>query len=106
MSTLDAEFAVLEADVRALIGLLREADEDFWAAALGRSLPHLEGHRLAGVTQVLGCYGGADTFSDLVIGRKWSAEDPLRFRNLNARLGYLRTKTFESANVIASRRSW
>jgi hypothetical protein len=41
-----------------------------------------------------------------VIGRQWSTLDPLKFRNLNARLGELRTRTFESANVIASRRSW
>jgi hypothetical protein len=106
MSTLDAEFAALDADVRALIALLLEAEEAFWAGALSRSLEHIEAHRLAGATRVLGCYGGADTFSDLVIGRQWSVDDPLRFRNLNARLGQLRTKAFESANVIASRRSW
>jgi hypothetical protein len=106
MTALESEFAALEADVTALVALLEEAEEAFWARTLARSLGQIQAHRLAGVTQVLGCYGGVDTFSDLVIGRQWSTLDPLKFRNLNARLGELRTRTFESANVIASRRSW
>ena len=106
MSCLDAEFAALQADVRALIGLLTEAGETFWSNTLARGLRHVEAHRLAGATCILACYGGENTLSDLVIGRKWARSEPLRYRNLNARLGHLRTRTFESANVIASRRSW
>ena len=106
MSSLDDEFAALAADVRALVGLLTEADETFWSNTLARGLRQIEGNELAGATYVLGCYGGVDTFSDLVIGRKWTDSEPLRFRNLNARLGHLRTRTFESANAITARRSW
>ena len=106
MSTLDAQFTLLEADVRALVALLLEAEEGFWANALKRSIAEIEAHHLAGATSVLGCYGGVDTLSDLVIGRQWSDAEPQRFRNLNARLDYLRTRTFDSANAIAARRTW
>lgn len=106
MSSLDAEFAALEADVRALIGLLTEAEETFWTNTLARGLRQVEAHRLSGVTYILGCYGGENTFSDLVIGIKWARSEPLKYRNLNARLGHLRTRAFESANAITARRSW
>ena len=56
--------------------------------------------------ECLGCYGGTDTFSDLVIGRHLETTDPLAFQNLNARLSHLRTRTFEAANAITSRRAW
>ena len=106
MSNLEDEFATLAADVRALVSLLDEAEETFWSNTLARGLRQIEARRLAGATYVLGCYGGVDTFSDLVIGAQWSRSDPLRYRNLNARLGHLRTRTFESANAITARRSW
>lgn len=106
MNDLEAEFAALAADVRELIGLLEEADEAFWCNMLARGLRQIEANQLAGATYVLGCYGGQDTFSDLVIGKRWARSEPLRYRNLNARLHHLRTRTFDSANVIASRRSW
>ncbi|MGE0621018.1 MAG: hypothetical protein AB7I04_22660 [Pseudomonadales bacterium] len=106
MGNLEEEFATLAADVRALVGLLQEAEETFWSNTLSRGLRQIESNKLAGATYILGCYGGVDTFSDLVIGRQWSRSDPLRYRNLNARLGHLRTRTFESANAIAARRSW
>lgn len=106
MGDLEAEFAALAADVRELVGLLQEAEESFWSNTLSRGLEQIESHRLAGATYILGCFGGVDTFSDLVIGERWSRSDPLRFRNLNARLHHLRTRTFESANAIAARRSW
>lgn len=106
MSNLHDEFATLAADVRELVSLLQEADETFWSNTLSRGLRQIEAHQLAGATYILGCYGGIDTFSDLVIGGRWSRSDPLRYRNLNARLGHLRTRTFESANAIAARRSW
>ena len=106
MGALEAEFTVLAEDVRALVGLLHEAEETFWSKTLARGLTLIEARQLAGATYVLGCYGGEDTFSDLVIGQGWSAVEPLRYRNLNARLSHLRTKTFESANAITARRSW
>ncbi len=106
MGDLETEFETLAADVRALIGLLDEAEEAFWSGAMARGLRRVEARELAGATTILGCYGGADTFSDLVIGRKWSVSEPRRFRNLNARLQHLRTRTFESANAITARRSW
>lgn len=106
VNTLDNEFAALEADVQALVGLLTEAEETFWSNTIARGLRQIQAHKLAGATYILGCFGGEDTFSDLVIGERYSRSEPLRYRNLNARLTHLRTRTFESANAIAARRSW
>ncbi len=106
MSSLAMEFEALENDLTALLALLEEAEERFWCNTLARGLTQIRERKLAGATFVLGCYGGQDTFSDLVIGGRYSEREPLRFRNLNARLTELRTRTFESANAIAARRSW
>ena len=106
MNSLDAEFSTLVDDVRTLVSLLDEAGETFWVDTLTRGLAQVEERRLSGVTFVLGCYGGQDSFSDLVIGERWQRANPLKYQNLNARLQHLRTRTFESAKVIASRRSW
>jgi len=106
MSLLDEQFATLARDITELIGLLEEADERFWTPYLNRSLKMVQEHKLAGATFVLGCYGGEDTFSDLVVGQAWETTEPLRYRNINARLGALRTRVFESANAITSRSAW
>lgn len=106
MSPLEQEFATLETDVQALLGLLEEVEEMFWRNTLARGLRQIRAQKLAGATYILGCYGGQDTFSDLVIGEQYSRSEPLRYRNLNARLMHLRTRVFESANAIAARRSW
>ena len=106
MSPLEQQFDDLDQRVRTLIGLLEEAEETYWVAYFRRSLGQLAERRLSGATFVLGGFGGQDTFSDLVIGRRWQDADPLRFRNLNARLSHLRTGTFEAANAITSRRAW
>jgi hypothetical protein len=106
MSALEREFAALETDLQALLGLLEEAEESFWRNTLARGMRQVREQKLAGATYILGCYGGIETFSDLVIGRKFEVSEPLRFKNLNARLSHLRTRTFDSANAIAARRSW
>lgn len=106
MTTLHEQFDELVLCTEALIGLLEEADERFWIPYLRRGLAQVRDHKLAGATFILGCFGGEDTFSDLVIGQRWETGEPLRYRNLNARLGHLRTRTFEAANAITSRRSW
>ena len=106
MSDLETDFENLASDVRALIGLLEEAGETYWATAMSRGLGRVEARHLAGATYILGCYGGVDTFSDLVIGARFSESEPLRYRNLNARLTHLRNRTFDSANAIAARRNW
>ena len=106
MSSLERDFAVLEKDLQALLSLLEEAEETFWRNTLARGMRQVRDQKLAGATYVLGCYGGVETFSDLVIGRNFEDSEPLRFRNLNARLSNLRTRTFDSANAIAARRSW
>jgi hypothetical protein len=103
---LHEQFATLARDVEALISLLEEADAHFWIPYLNRGLQMVKGNKLAGATFILGCYGGAETFSDLVIARPLQHTEALRFRNLNARLGELRTRVFESANAITSRRAW
>jgi len=106
MSALHEQFALLSEHVNRMIGLLEEADERFWIPYFKRGLKQIDEHKLGGVTFVLGCYGGEDTFSDLVIGECWRTSDPLKYRNLNARLAQLRTAVFESANAITSRRAW
>ena len=106
MSSLERDFATLESDLQALLALLEEADETFWRNTLARGMRQVQEQKLAGATYILGCYGGVETFSDLVIGRSFETSEPLRFRNLNARLSHLRTRTFDSANAIAARRSW
>jgi hypothetical protein len=106
VSELEEQFATLARDIEELGGLLAETGEHFWIHQLDRALPLVRERKLAGATFVLGCFGGADTLSDLVIGAPWEATDPLRFRNLNARLTRLRTRVFESANAIAARRAW
>ncbi|MFW6094080.1 MAG: hypothetical protein ACODAC_08920 [Pseudomonadota bacterium] len=106
MSTLKSQFDALEDDVTQLIALLEESEERFWVPYLRRGLAQIRQNRLSGATFVLGCYGGEATFSDLVIGRHLEHSDPLRFRNLNLRLSSLRTRTFDSANAITSRRAW
>lgn len=106
LSDLDREFTELGDNVAQLIGLLEESEDAFWIPYLRRGLSQVRENRLSGATFILGCYGGMETFSDLVIGRRFEHSDPLKFRNLNARLAHLRTRTFDSANAITSRRSW
>ena len=66
----------------------------------------MDEHRLSGATFILGCYGGEDTFSDVVIGLQWETTEPLHYRNANARLSTLRDGIFAAADAIASRRHW
>jgi hypothetical protein len=106
VSELDRQFDQLGDNVAKLIGLLEESGDPFWVPYLKRGLIQVRAHRLAGATFILGCYGGAETFSDLVIGRRFEHTDPLMFRNLNARLSHLRSQTFECANAITSRQAW
>lgn len=106
MSELDRQFEALADSVDRLIALLEESGEKFWVPYLRRGLTQIREHKLAGATFVLGCYGGEQTFSDLVIAPGLEKSDPLAFRNLNARLSHLRTRTFECANAITSRRAW
>lgn len=89
-----------------LVGLLDESGETLWIRYFRRALPLVKAYKLAGATHVLGCYGGRDTFSDLVIGEQWESSDPLRFKNLNARLQRERDALFAAANRITSRESW
>jgi hypothetical protein len=90
---LEARFVELEVRLEALIALLAGAGETFWRRYLARGLGDVRQRRLTGVTQVLGCYGGEDTFSDLRLG---AAET-------DRRLAHLRTSVFEVANGIAAR---
>jgi len=106
MSQLESQFVHLTQQLEALIGLLEEAEERLWVIYFRRGLAQVRQNRLSGATYTLGCYGGEDTFSDLVIGRQWEQTDPLRYRNLNARLQRLRNATFDAANRITSRQAW
>lgn len=106
MGDLDQEFRTLERSVEELVALLQEEDETFWSSYLRRGLRQVGENRLSGVTFILGCYGGFETFSDFRLGERWQVEDPLRYRNLNSRLTQLRSRAFDAANVITARRSW
>ena len=106
VSELRRQFEELGENVTRLIGLLEESEDPFSIPYLRRGLAQVRENRLSGATFILGCFGGHETFSDLVIGRHFETSDPLKFRNLNARLDHLRTRTFESANAITSRRAW
>ena len=100
------QFNTLAHLLRQTISLLEESEERFWLAYLKRGLKKIDEGHLAGATFILGCYGGQDTFSDVIIGRHWEQDAPLRFQNANARLQSLRNDIFESASAIASRRHW
>ena len=106
MSELDRQFDRLGHSVSELIALLEESGDRFWVPYLQRGLAQVRENRLSGATFILGCYGGENTFSDLVIGQALERSDPPTFRNLNARLLALRNQTFEHANAITSRRVW
>ena len=71
-----------------------------------RSLEQIETNNLSGATSVLGCFGGEDTFSDLILAKHLEESEPLQFKNLNARLERLRNETFQAARKIASRTNW
>jgi hypothetical protein len=89
---LEARFIELEVRLDTLISLLDEAEETFWRRYLARAINDVRERRLTGVTYVLGCYGGEETFSDLTLGTQ----------ALDARLVQLRTSIFAIADAIAS----
>ena len=103
---MNQQFIDLSNATRELIGLLEEADERFWCLALRRAVARVDAHELAGATNILGCFGGMDTLSDLMIGTAYEVSEPIRYRNLNNRLDHLRTRTFEAARAIAARQTW
>lgn len=100
---LEARFEELTARVEELIALLEEAREEYWLRMLRRALPRVRDRQLVGVTDLLGNYGGADTFSDLVIGERWKEQNHTRWVVQNRKLVHLRTSIFDLANEIASR---
>jgi hypothetical protein len=89
---LDAKFVALEADLADLIDLLGAANETFWPRYLAQGLEQVRARRLSGATYVLGCFGGAATFSDFELA------SPRRQHRLNE----LRNRIFELANAIAA----
>ena len=106
LSSLEEDFKELGFLTRRIIGLLEETDERYWILMFSRSLEQIETNNLSGATSVLGCFGGADTFSDLILAKHLEESEPLRFKNLNARLERLRNETFQAARKIASRKNW
>ncbi len=89
---MEARFTELEVRLDEMVLLLDRAGERFWRHLLSRCLPDVRARKLTGVTGVLGCYGGEDTFSDLVIGHDLDSR----------RLAVLRTAIFDVANGIAA----
>lgn len=91
---MDARFSGLAAHLQELTELLRGADERFWLRFMTHGLAQVRAHRLAGATYVLGCYGGADTFSDFSLVAPHDTG--------NRRLNELRNEIFRLANAIAA----
>ncbi|NJN51795.1 MAG: hypothetical protein HC809_08475 [Gammaproteobacteria bacterium] len=89
---MEARFIELEVRLDELMALLDRVGERFWRRMIGRYLPEVRARRLTGVTGVLGCFGGQDTFSDLTVGYDLDAR----------RLAALRTAIFDVANGIAA----
>ncbi|HCD28673.1 MAG TPA: hypothetical protein DER02_14205 [Gammaproteobacteria bacterium] len=106
ITDLNSQFIELGQRARELASLLAEAEEKYWVLCIDRALPRVDANELAGATLILGCFGGMDTLSDLTIGKGFEAQDPVRYRNLNARLNHVRTETFEAARRIAARQTW
>tara|TARA_Y100001935_G_scaffold48981_1_gene40745 strand:+ start:897 stop:1232 length:336 start_codon:yes stop_codon:yes gene_type:complete len=106
LSSLEEDFRELSFLARRIIGLLEETDERYWILMFSRSLEQIETNNLSGATSVLGCFGGEDTFSDLILAKHLEESEPLQFKNLNARLERLRNETFQAARKIASRKNW
>jgi len=94
VSDMNARFAGLAARLLELTELLRSADETFWLRFMSHGLEQVQARRLSGATYVLGCYGGAETFSDFALTA------PHAGRNL--RLNELRNDIFRLANAIAA----
>ena len=89
---IEARFEELEGTLDELLALLLRAEQPFWHRMFMRYVADVHARRLTGVTGVLGCYGGADTFSDLALADELGT----------ARLTRLRTRIFELANGIAA----
>lgn len=106
VNSLSGQFAALSQQLNQLISLLEESEDRFWVAYIKRGLKQVDENKLAGATFILGCYGGEDTFSDVVIATHWQQDNPLKYQNANARLGQLRNEIFSTASAIASRRHW
>ncbi len=96
------KFEELSARLEELQVLLEDADERLWLRFMAHGARQVREKKLAGATYVLGCYGGEDTFSDLVVHRALRTRDPKRYQLLNNRLTYLRDSIFTVANDIAS----
>ena len=91
---MDERFRALEANLQELIDLLSIANELFWLRFMRQGLTQVKERRLSGATYVLGCYGGAETFSDLVLAGSSAAT--------NQRLVELRNEIYALANAIAA----
>lgn len=97
-----AKFEELSARLEELLVLLEDADELLWLRFMNQAARKVRKKTLAGVTYVLGCYGGEDTFSDLVIHPQLKTRDPRRYQLSNKRLKHLRSTIFTLANDIAA----
>jgi alpha-D-ribose 1-methylphosphonate 5-triphosphate synthase subunit PhnG len=91
---MDERFRALEADLQELIDLLNVANDTFWLRFMRQGLVQVKARRLSGATYVLGCYGGAETFSDLELPGSGAAT--------NQRLIELRNEIYALANAIAA----
>jgi hypothetical protein len=98
MTTIPSPMDDLEARLEELLDLLAEHREPYWHRRLSAALDGVRANRLGGVSQVLGVYGGEDTFSDLVL----APADPARATVANRELVRLRDRVFELADGISN----
>jgi hypothetical protein len=96
----DMQAATIELEVRldALIELLEEAEERYWVLFLRRARERIRGNQLTGVTQVISCYQGTGTLSDLQPTSKRGTPEHL----FAARWLKLRDSVFRSADQLLS----
>lgn len=92
----------LEDRLDELLLLLDECGERYWHRRMSMARAGVVANRLGGVSQVLGAYGGEDTFSDLELRPELRATDPQRHLLLNRRLEHLRNILFRLANSISN----
>lgn len=96
----DMQAATIELEVRleAFIEALEEADERYWVLFLQRALERVRANQLTGVTQVMSCFQGEGSLSDLQ--PKSRGATPAHV--FDARWTQLRDSVFRSADQLLS----
>ena len=92
----------LEARLEEAVALMDRCREPYWSRRLSMALVQVRANRLAGVSQVLGTFGGEGTLSDLEVLADERERDPRRHALENRRLQTLRDSLFRLADGISN----